>query len=1560
MKWCEDRCREYNSPTFVVKSQTVKNGEADNKGHRYEYSYAGALIDKNGYGLLGFRRSSSETALQVNMSAVKLGLKHISYFRQTFPFQGQLETMKMVRVSDGRLLGKTDYEYLVTDPKAGVHTYLVQIKQQTTQHLGTQGNASYSIGKTLIYDDYGNITLLGDLGNIEDPSDDLYKKVIYEKDVANWILGYPVDVRLCPTSACDQVLNHEQHAYDDQRNMLYTRAYDDTNKVWLGSEFSKYDDFGNVRFINDAWWDDSGNKQGTFNPVLIAYESTFNTYPTSQTNALQRVSTSIYDARFGQIKQTTGINGNSVIMDYDGFSRIKVLYGPNPQGDKTLLKQYEYGILNNEMYSKVINTIDWNGATAWDTDYLDALGRTYRKEREATSGTIVQLTCYLSQTTQIKQFSLPYYEVNKGDTCESNSAAYWTEYQYDSLKRPKQITHADKSITQVTYTIQKLDNYNRDYVQRTDSVGLPEQRTITSYLNPENAVLKRIFPNQNSVSQEQAVVNQYDHLGRTKQTVVPGGATTSSVYDSLNRLVSANNSDSGAITQTYYKQNGLLKSVVDASGTTQNYTQYDPILRLKTKQYVKEGETRTIQYTYDASQPDCYNLGTLTAVDDTQGMKHSYCYDAPGNNVYSELDLTNEGVSYTIAAQYDPFGRLTRFTYPDSDYMQRAYNIEGPLNQVNLCDKGSDNCTQYAAWKNFSATGHPANLNYLNGVDSNYTYSPSTGHIKTLNAQTASNNALLNKAYTWNTLGLLTAVEDNLNADYSMTFTPDQAGSIKNAVIGQSSGQLSLDYSYNVAGALTQKGETQYTQYTGQKLISSKTGGKSTSYNYYANAFLKNKTTGNTQWDYTYNGQNRLSSVKKAVDQNSTEAKYVYGYNGNLMKRVDSEDITSYYINKNYDVTVYPNSKTAIYTKTLNSLTNTVASVSSSGVFASQTFSYNPVQPTSKPVVETSTSASANGLSEGTASPSGTVSQESGLQGNGYPVADTALFFHSDQTGSTTLVTDTEGQEVTRVTYLPFGDIYQQLSSGPNDFRAKFAGRELNEDVGLYYFGARFYDPSIGQFIQADNRVLGGPEISASSYNRFAYAGNNPVTYTDPSGHSFGSFMKSLGISAAISLAVFETGGVAYGVLPAIGAGGAYWGGESVNHNSNPLKWNWKSGKTYGGLAAGFAVAEVGTALAIVAPEALPEEAGGIAVFFAGLGAAAVDGFAQNATFAALGGGNTQQVLTAGLEGAAIGAAFHVGSSVTGAIGSRVIRAAAREASEATSFGSELASEGGGVDGFGGCSFVTGTLVHTVSGHTPIEDIALYDQVVAYDETTGESGTFMVTAEFTRTAPDYIVLTVGDDILKTTTEHPFHVVGKGWVEAKELQAGDLLQTKSGAGVDVKQLEYRGEPVTVHNFTVDEVHNYYVSAANLLVHNNRCTSVREAKKAANKGVARKRQKLKKNAPVNKNADTAHSIAFQNHNKTKTFIHGYSGNVGVQRLRVQFNEKFQQYLETFEPAINRRHLASCAEAKVCSQIIDKGANPRSYTIQTFTSNGNPSPPCKNCQSWVYKLFGNVIDK
>jgi len=82
--------------------------------------------------------------------------------------------------------------------------------------------------------------------------------------------------------------------------------------------------------------------------------------------------------------------------------------------------------------------------------------------------------------------------------------------------------------------------------------------------------------------------------------------------------------------------------------------------------------------------------------------------------------------------------------------------------------------------------------------------------------------------------------------------------------------------------------------------------------------------------------------------------------------------------------------------------------------------------------------------------------------------------------------------------YKAFGEQRHSSGTTPTDYR--YTGQLEQAGIGLYYYGARWYDPKLGRFTQADSIIPqpGNP----LDWDRYAYSSNNPINYTDPTGHT--------------------------------------------------------------------------------------------------------------------------------------------------------------------------------------------------------------------------------------------------------------------------------------------------------------------------------------------------------------------------------------------------------------------------------------------------------------------------
>ena len=107
-------------------------------------------------------------------------------------------------------------------------------------------------------------------------------------------------------------------------------------------------------------------------------------------------------------------------------------------------------------------------------------------------------------------------------------------------------------------------------------------------------------------------------------------------------------------------------------------------------------------------------------------------------------------------------------------------------------------------------------------------------------------------------------------------------------------------------------------------------------------------------------------------------------------------------------------------------------------------------------------------------------------------------FYHPDHLGSSTFLTDANGNAYQFFINLPFGEtMAQQLPDTYYRTPFKFNGKELDEETGLYYYGARYYDPKISIWLSVDPLAESFP-----NWNPYNYTMQNPINLVDPTGMS--------------------------------------------------------------------------------------------------------------------------------------------------------------------------------------------------------------------------------------------------------------------------------------------------------------------------------------------------------------------------------------------------------------------------------------------------------------------------
>jgi RHS repeat-associated protein len=111
------------------------------------------------------------------------------------------------------------------------------------------------------------------------------------------------------------------------------------------------------------------------------------------------------------------------------------------------------------------------------------------------------------------------------------------------------------------------------------------------------------------------------------------------------------------------------------------------------------------------------------------------------------------------------------------------------------------------------------------------------------------------------------------------------------------------------------------------------------------------------------------------------------------------------------------------------------------------------------------------------------------------------------------MVTNSTGTVIGENRYYPYGETRLSTGSIPTD---KLYTSQRDVGLGIYHYNARFYSPKLGRFLSPDTIVPGYD--NPQNLNRFSYVRNNPVRYTDPTGHCIDGMTTAFCVAGGISL----------------------------------------------------------------------------------------------------------------------------------------------------------------------------------------------------------------------------------------------------------------------------------------------------------------------------------------------------------------------------------------------------------------------------------------------------------
>ena len=828
-----------------------------------------------------------------------------------------------------------------------------------------------------------------------------------------------------------------------------------------------------------------------------------------------------------------------------------------------------------------------------------------------------------------------------------NSRGEVTKVERDSDGRPTKIIKSDQSYTHMSY------NSSGDLLKRYESIsGTSEEYSynkwgqLTSYKDPMGNLKTNVFDSQTGLLVQEVNPNgtflshsygtlglltastdalglstSYSHNsnGNVTSVTLPMGESTTYVRDSAGNVISKTNAKGQTVVYSFNPFNRLT-SIKSSGNFTTGYT-YLPTGELST---ITNAEGFQTLFEYD-------DLGRVIKKTSPRGQVTRWAYDS-NDNLISEITPNGIQKSY----EYNDRNQLTKKNLPDGEYAY-TYNEKGSVlsaanpsatleysytsvlgeEYVSGVQVSGQHTPSYSLSYGYNSTGKRTsmqseyiNLNYsldsayrLTGVSNSLGQGFMFGYDQANRLVQISRPNSINTTFSFDSNSFLTQIAHmkNSNAIESFVYTRDQIGNRTSITSSRGISNLSYDNENQLISAThPEADELHQLEQFNYDSLGNRIADNHGSYSYDENKFRleedwkyiyaydlngnliskQEKGFSGKVWNYIYSSENQL--VQADLFEGATKKmslEFSYDPQGRRVRKY----VHDFQTNSEYERRFAYDGGEII--AELDEGNNVLARYTHSGLKTDDVLG-----------VEITNAGVSKGLS--------TTSGD--------------FIYLKDGLGSIQAITDSTGNIVQQYHYSSYGKLLKVTDSAGNEIPPiiktsyTFTNRELDEESGLYYYRARYYDAHSGRFMQEDP-MPGAIGATLSLSSRYIYGLNNPAINTDPSGKIPPLIIAAVvsGIIAATLQAssmkgnfidnLFSAEALTSFVVSSVTTVATFGVGWGVGYMAAGFGASAMTAQLLGGLAGGLLGGAVGSAMA-------PKGAKGVG-FLMGFASGAIGGF---------------------------------------------------------------------------------------------------------------------------------------------------------------------------------------------------------------------------------------------------------------------------------------------------------------------------------------------------------------